>query len=60
VEEKSADVERVGAADILVGAGICQNEQPNINTIGLISGIPNSDDTCLPTAYDHATVLDDG
>jgi len=40
-----------------VGFGIYKNEQPNENTIGLISGSPNSDDTYLQMAYDLADVL---
>ena len=42
-----------------VGFGIYKNEQPNENTIGLISGSPNSDDTYLQMAYDLADVLND-
>jgi TRAP-type uncharacterized transport system substrate-binding protein len=58
VEDKSAWIERMG--DYLVGVGIYKNEQPNENTIGLISGSPNSDDTYLQMAYDLADVLNDG
>jgi len=58
VEEKSAWIERMG--DYYVGVGIYRNEQPNENTIGLISGSPNSDDTYLQMAYDLAEVLNDG
>src|SRR6516162_5410270 len=58
VEEKSAWIERMG--DYLVGVGIYKNEQPNQNTIGLISGSPNSDDTYLQMAHDLADVLNDG
>jgi uncharacterized protein len=57
VEDKSAWIERMG--DYLVGVGIYRNEQPNENTIGLISGSPNSDDTYLQMAYDLAEVLSD-
>jgi TRAP-type uncharacterized transport system substrate-binding protein len=39
---------------------VYRNEQPNENTIGLISGSPNSDDTYLQIAYDLAEVLNDG
>jgi TRAP-type uncharacterized transport system substrate-binding protein len=46
--------------DYLVGVGIYKNEQPNENTVGLISGSPNSDDTYLQMAYDLADVLNDG
>jgi TRAP-type uncharacterized transport system substrate-binding protein len=59
VEDKSAYVERLGP-DHLVGVGIYRNEQPNVNTIGLISGSPNSDDTYLQMGYDLAEVLNDG
>jgi uncharacterized protein len=58
IEDKSAWVERMG--DYLVGVGIYKNEQPNVNTVGLISGSPNSDDTYLQMAYDLAEVLNDG
>jgi uncharacterized protein len=57
VDEKSAWIERMG--EYLVGVGIYRNEQPNKNTIGLISGSPNSDDTYLQMAYDLADVLND-
>jgi uncharacterized protein len=59
VEDKSTYVERVGDRH-LVGVGIYRNEQPNENTVGVISGSPNSDDTYLQTAYDLADVLNDG
>jgi uncharacterized protein len=58
VEDKSAYIERMG--NFLVGVGVYKNEQPNENTIGLISGSPNSDDTYLRMAYDLAEVLNDG
>jgi uncharacterized protein len=58
IEDKSAWVERMG--DYLIGVGIYKNEQPNENTVGLISGSPNSDDTYLQMAYDLAEVLNDG
>jgi cytochrome c len=45
-EEKTAYIERLGD-DYLVGVGIYKNEQPSENTIGLISGSPDSDDTYL-------------
>jgi TRAP transporter TAXI family solute receptor len=60
IEDKSAYVERVGTYDIVVGVGIYRNEQLNTNTVGLISGSPNSDDTYLQMAYDLAEVLNDG
>jgi TRAP-type uncharacterized transport system substrate-binding protein len=60
-EDKSAYVERLGGtADFFVACGIYKNEQPNENTIGLISGSPNSDDTYLQMAHDLADVLNDG
>jgi uncharacterized protein len=58
VEDKSAWIERMG--DYLVGVGIYKNEQPNENTVGVISGSPSSDDTYLQMAYDLAEVLNDG
>jgi uncharacterized protein len=58
VDDKSAWIERMG--DYFVGVGIYKGEQPNKNTIGLISGSPNSDDTYLQMAYDLADVLNDG
>ena len=57
VEEKSSWIERMG--DYYVGVGIYRNEQPNENTVGLISGSPNSDDTYLQMANDLAEVLND-
>ena len=57
-EEKSTWIERMG--DYFVGVGIYRNEQPNENTVGIISGSPNSDDTYLQMAYDLAEVLNDG
>src|SRR5258705_1128497 len=58
IEDKSAWIEKMG--DYFVGVGVYKNEQPNENTIGLISGSPNSDDTYLQIAYDLADVLNDG
>jgi TRAP-type uncharacterized transport system substrate-binding protein len=58
IEDKSAYIERMG--NYFVGVGVYKNEQPNENTIGLISGSPNSDDTYLQMAYDLADVLNDG
>jgi TRAP-type uncharacterized transport system substrate-binding protein len=55
VEDKSAWIERMG--DYLVGVGIYKNEQPNENTVGVISGSAHSDDTYLEMAYDLADVL---
>jgi uncharacterized protein len=57
VEEKSSWIERMG--DYFVGVGIYRNEQPNENTVGVISGSPNSDDTYLQMANDLAEVLND-
>ena len=57
VDDKSAWIERMG--DYLVGVGVYKNEQPNENTIGLISGSPNSNDTYLQIAFDLADVLND-
>src|SRR6266478_4935164 len=60
-EEKSAYVERLGGtADFFVACGVYTNEQPNSNTIGLISGSPSSDDTYLQMANDLSQVLNDG
>jgi uncharacterized protein len=58
VDDKSAWIERLGN-DYLVGVGVYKNEQPNENTIGLISGSPNSNDTYLQIAFDLADVLND-
>jgi uncharacterized protein len=58
IEDKSAFIDRIG--DYLVGVGVYKNEQPNENTVGIISGNPNSDDTYLQMAYDLADVLNDG
>jgi TRAP-type uncharacterized transport system substrate-binding protein len=60
IEDKSAFIERMGDYLVGVGVGVYRNEQPNENTIGLISGSPNSDDTYLQMAYDLADVLNDG
>jgi TRAP-type uncharacterized transport system substrate-binding protein len=56
-DDNSAWIERMG--DYLVGVGIHRFEQPNENTVGLISGSPNSDDTYLQVANDLAEVLND-
>jgi TRAP-type uncharacterized transport system substrate-binding protein len=58
IEDKSAWIERMG--DYILGVGIYKNEQPNENTVGIISGSPSSDDTYLQMAYDLAEVLNDG
>jgi TRAP-type uncharacterized transport system substrate-binding protein len=60
VDDISSWIERMG--DYLVGVGIHRYEQPNENTIGLVSGNPNSGDTYLQIAYELAEVLnsDDG
>jgi TRAP-type uncharacterized transport system substrate-binding protein len=57
VDDNSGWIERMG--DYLVGVGIHRYEQPNDNTVGLISGSPNSSDTYLQMAYDLAEVLND-
>ena len=57
VDDNSAWIERMG--DYLVGVSMHRFEQPNENTIGLISGSPNSDDTYLQVANDLAEVLND-
>jgi uncharacterized protein len=59
IEDKSVYLEGFGG-NYFVGVGIYKNEQPNENTVGLISGSPNSDDTYLQMAYDLAEVLNDG
>ncbi len=58
VEDASAWIERMG--DYLVGVGVDKYEQPSDNTVGIISGSPNSDDTCLQMAFDLAGILNDG
>jgi uncharacterized protein len=58
VDDNSAWIERMGD-DYLVGVSIHRFEQPNENTIGLISGSPNSDDTYLQVANDLAEVLNE-
>jgi uncharacterized protein len=58
VDDKSAWIERLGD-DYLVGVGVYKNEQPNENTIGVISGSPNSNDTYLQIAFDLADILND-
>jgi len=57
VDDNSSWIERMG--DYLVGVGIHRYEQPNDNTVGVISGSPNSSDTYLQIAYDLAEVLND-
>jgi TRAP-type uncharacterized transport system substrate-binding protein len=58
VEDKSAYVERMG--DYLVGVGIYRQDMINLNTIGFVSGTPQSDATSLQIAFDLASVLNDG
>lgn len=58
IEEKSAYVEKLDS--YFVGVGVYQAEQMNENTIAIVSGSPNSDDTYLQMAYDLAAVLNDG
>jgi uncharacterized protein len=57
IDDKSAYVERVG--DYIVCVGIYRSEQPNENTVTIVSGSPSSDDTYLQMAYDLAAVLND-
>jgi uncharacterized protein len=57
VEDKSSYTERMG--DYCIGSGVYRSEQPNENTIGIISGSINSDDTYLHVATDLASVLND-
>jgi uncharacterized protein len=57
VEDKSTYTERM--ADYCIGSGVYRSEQPNDNTIGVISGSINSDDTYLHVATDLAAVLND-
>jgi uncharacterized protein len=59
IEDKLVYIERFGD-NYFVGVGIYRNERPNENTVGLISGSPNSDDTYLRMAYDLAEVLNNG
>ena len=59
VEAKSTYVERLGE-NYAVGVGIYKDEQPNRNTVSIISGSPGSDATYLQVAYDLAAVLSDG
>lgn len=58
VDAKSAWIERMG--EYLIGVGIYKSEQPNQNTVSIISGSPGSDATYLQVAYDLAAVLNDG
>src|SRR5215475_1745143 len=58
IDEKSAWIERMG--DYLIGVGVYKSEQPNQNTVSIISGSPGSDATYLQVAYDLAAVLNDG
>ena len=57
VEDKAAYVERMG--DYCVGTGVYRNEQPNGNTIAIMTGGLSSDDTDLQLASDLALVLND-
>jgi uncharacterized protein len=58
IDDKSSWIERMG--DYFVGVGIYKSEQPNQNTVSIISGSPGSDATYLQVAYDLAAVLNDG
>jgi TRAP-type uncharacterized transport system substrate-binding protein len=53
-----AYVERMG--DYYAGVGVYKPENVNENTVSLISGSPESDDTYLQAAYDLAAVLNNG
>jgi TRAP-type uncharacterized transport system substrate-binding protein len=57
IDDKSSYVERMG--DYCVAVGVYQNEQPNENTVGIVSGSPSTDDTYLQVANDLASVLND-
>jgi uncharacterized protein len=58
IDEKSAWIERMG--EYLIGVGVYKSEQPNQNTVSIISGSPGSDATYLQVAYDLAAVLNEG
>jgi cytochrome c len=58
IEDKSAYVEKMG--QYFVGVGVYQADQMNQNTVAIVSGSPDSDDTSLQMAYDLAAVLNDG
>jgi uncharacterized protein len=58
IEDKSAYVEKMGK--YFVGVGIYQAEEMNQNTLAIVSGSPDSDDTSLQVAYDLAAALNDG
>jgi hypothetical protein len=57
IDDKSSYVERMG--DYCAAVGVYRNEQPNENTVGIVSGSPSADDTYLQIANDLATVLND-
>jgi uncharacterized protein len=57
IEDKSAYVEKMG--QYFVGVGVYQADQTNQNTVAVVSGSPDSDDTSLQMAYDLAAVLND-
>jgi uncharacterized protein len=57
VEDKSSYIERMG--DYCAAVGIYRNEQVNENTVGIVSGSPDADDTYLRIANDLASVLND-
>lgn len=57
-EEKTSYVERVG--DYFVGVGVYKSNEPNKNTVGIISGNPLSAPTYLQMAYDLSVVLNEG
>lgn len=57
-EDKSTYLQRVG--NHFVAVGIYKTGDPNRNTVGIISGNPNSAPTYLQIAYDLAATLNDG
>jgi TRAP-type uncharacterized transport system substrate-binding protein len=57
IEDKSSYIERMG--DYCAAVGIYRNEQVNENTVGIVSGSPDADDTYLRIANDLASVLND-
>jgi TRAP-type uncharacterized transport system substrate-binding protein len=56
--DKTAYVERTG--NYYVAVGVYKTEAPNENTVGIISGNPNSTPTYLQIAYDMSVILNDG
>lgn len=56
--DKTSYIERVD--DYFVSVGVYKVDAPNENTVGIISGNPDSAPTYLQFAYDMAVVLNDG